>query len=64
MLSIIAVINFAISSSAQVGSNIWLGEWSNDIAVMGKNATINNVTYRLGVFVILGLVQCLKLQFA
>ena len=57
-----AILSFLLASTAQVVSNLWLGDWSNDANL---NSTVNltrNPTeqrnYRLGVYAILGILQC------
>ena len=63
--SIVSVLFFGILYSAQAASNIWLSDWSNDSKDNNDNNNNNNneldytKEYRLTVFIILGLSQCL-----
>jgi len=53
VLTAIAVLNYGLSTAAQIGSNVWLGQWSND----AKNGE-SNTYWRLGIYGLLGLIQC------
>jgi hypothetical protein len=49
-----AVFIAGLSTTAQIGSNVWLGQWSND----AKNGE-NNTFWRLGIYALLGFTQCI-----
>lgn len=48
----IAVLSFGLSSLSQVGSSIWLSQWSND-----AKSGVTNTGWRLGIYAVLGLIQ-------
>lgn len=45
---------YAGQSSAAIGANVWLSDWTNDAVVDGKQ---NNTYLRLGVYAALGILQ-------
>ena len=61
-MTIIFLFFFVLSLAALAGSNFWLSEWSND----SKDAlkAEENKYYRLTVYLVLGLLQCLLLTIA
>ena len=57
-LTVFLLIFFVLSNTASLGSNIWLSEWSNDAYRNNTNNTEIHKSYRLGVYALLGFVQC------
>ena len=58
----IFVVFYLSSNAADVGSNFWLSSWSDET----KNATLaeQKKFYRLGIYALLGFLQCLFTLFA
>ena len=51
-----AVMGVVVYVGGQVGSNVWLSEWSNDV-FLPNNTAEELVPERLGIYAVLGFVQ-------
>ena len=53
----IASLGLALAVGGQVGNNIWLSLWSNEVDTLGVNASTISITTRIGTYGGLALVQ-------
>ncbi|XP_025086070.1 multidrug resistance-associated protein 1-like isoform X1 [Pomacea canaliculata] len=57
VLSVIIVVLYILYDAANIGSNVWLSDWSNDARNPNKTSDSEHRNMRLGVYGALGVVQ-------